>query len=140
MILVAEGGEVLKTKGGTGWGHLLPTLKDQAAASIKAQSKDDNDNNAGRPGRGAEGGVRNCREKECSFSLGDQESPPSPRGQQLKAELRRRALLSKCLTFPGKLTLLIQQVFAEHFPCGIRTILEAKDTKWTNSCPTELFF
>lgn len=54
---------MLKTKGGTGWGHLLPTLKDQAAASIKAQSKDDNDNNAGRPGRGAEGGVRNCREK-----------------------------------------------------------------------------
>jgi len=32
-------------------------LKDQAAAITKAQSKDDNDNNAGRPERGAEGAV-----------------------------------------------------------------------------------
>lgn len=33
-------------------------LKDQATAITKTQSKDDNNNNAGRPGRGAEGGVR----------------------------------------------------------------------------------
>lgn len=60
-------------------------LKDQAASITKAQSKDDN-NNAGGLEEVQRVGSGSCREIKCSFSLGDQESLPSPRGQQLKAQ------------------------------------------------------
>lgn len=75
------------------------------------------------------------------FLPGRSGKPARPQGAAAQGtELRSRAVLGKFLTFPCKLALLIQQVFAERFPHGPRTILDAKDTKQTKSVPTELTF